>query len=550
MKTLLVKCPRAYTSHFKENSETLALGYLAAALRKKKYEVEILDAALLDLNVDKTIERILTKEYALIGFTIADPSYISSTFQVIKSLRAQGVIAHITIGGYTPTFNWKEVLETCPDIDSVVMYEGEETIVELATAINNQINWHGIKNLAYKKNGEFNANPSRPLIKDLDTLPFPSRDTLPYILEHTKETGRVSVYASRGCYCNCGFCSIRAFYDSPDRSRWRTRSVKNIADEIEYLVKQWGVIEILFVDDIFIGPGKKGIDRTLQFVDEIERRKLRVMFSISERVDNIKYDIFKILYYIGVRQILLGIEASTQETLNIFNKKTTVDQNEKAVILLHQLEIDVTISFINFSEHTTIEELRKNLSFLLGLKVNILQGLLNRFTIYYGTPMAREMAKHGKIKGAFPDYTYEFKDKCVDIVYYIVKNSLGPFLSIAYELKRLERKLRLQIFNAQINGIDISSFVESKKQFKFLEASIMKEASEIFNSILDFAEGQMPIIKNNIWNFRDYIAKLVQTKFVEWKNEINFLETFLPCFINQKEETLCPTQIYQKKTLL
>jgi anaerobic magnesium-protoporphyrin IX monomethyl ester cyclase len=541
MRILLAKCPRAYQSHFEENSESLALAYLAAALRRQSWQVDIVDAALTGLDVQETVARIVAREYELIGFTIGDPSYVWSTFEVIKAIRAKGISSHITIGGYTPTFNWKETLEACPELDSVVMYEGEEAVVDLATAIENQTDWHNIQNLAFRKNRQVTANPARQLIKDLDALPFPARDTLPYILEHKKETGVISVYASRGCYANCGFCSIRAFYDGPFGSPWRTRSVKNIVDEIEHLVSHWGVEEILFVDDVFIGPGKKGIERAFQLADEIERRGLRVMFSISERVDNATYDIFKRLYDIGVRQTLLGVEAGTQESLDLFNKKTTLDQNKYAISLLHHLGIDVTVSFINFSVQTTMKELRRNLSFLLGLNVNFLQGLLNRFTIYHGTPMAKEMYREGKVKGSFPDYTYDFENKQVEIAYRVVRNSLGPFLSTAYELKRLERKFRLKMFNAQIRGDDISSLVDGKKQFKFLEASIMKEASGIFSSILDFAESCSQIPERDVFLFTDYVAELAGTRFVQWNNQIKFFETFVPCFTEQLEEETCLT---------
>ena len=123
----------------------------------------------------------------------------------------------------------------------------------------------------------------------------------------------------------------------------------------------------------------------------------------------------------------MGLESGTDESLEYFNKQTTVEQNRNAVSLLHRLGIDPTVSLINFFYKTDLDELRKNLSFLLSLNVNFLQGLLNRFIVYHGTPMAKKLADLGKIKGFFPEYTYDFEDTKTEIVYSIVQKSSRIF---------------------------------------------------------------------------------------------------------------------------
>jgi radical SAM superfamily enzyme YgiQ (UPF0313 family) len=546
---LLTKCPRARTSYLEENNESLALGYLAAALRENGFQVEILNAVLLGIGVQETIEKIVAKDWNLIGFTIADPAYIHPTFRIANSIRTMGSRAHMTIGGYTPTFQWKEVLEACSAIDSVVRFEGEQTIIDLAIALKNHADWDDIQNLAFRRSSEFVSNPARPVIESLDSLPFPARDTLSYILRHTKETGVASVCAGRGCYARCSFCAVRAFYGGCPGSLWRARSIENIVDEIEYLSNHWGIREIYFVDDIFIGPGEKGIERAYHFADEIDRRGLEIMFSISERVDNVTYDVFKRLYDIGVRQTLVGVEAATQETLDIFRKCTTIDQNRTAIRLLQDLGIDVAVSFINFFEKSTIQELRTNLSFLLSLSVNFLSGLLNRFTFYYGTPIAEEMLRTGKVKGSFPNYTYDFEDRSVDTVFQVVKNTLGPYLLTYHGLKRLERKFRVVYFEREARSQDTIDLKEAKRQFKLLEASIIKEASDMFSSILDFAESSSKISESEISLFSEEVADVVRKRFMDWKNEIVFFETFSPCFSSGKDAKRCLPEAYQARAL-
>jgi anaerobic magnesium-protoporphyrin IX monomethyl ester cyclase len=549
MTIVLVKCPRYCQSHFEENSESLALAYLAAVLRKNRNEVDILDASLMGLSLNETSDRILRKEYELIGFTIADPTFIESTFRTINDLRRNGVKSHITMGGHTPTFHYKECLEMCAGLDSIVMYEGEETIVELAEALRNNKDWHNIRGIVYKSDGHIKYNPPRPLIFNLDTLPFPSRDTLPFLLEKKKETGVVSMSGGRGCYMSCGFCSIKAFYSVPEGLSWRLRSNEKIVDEMECLVQNYGIKEILFVDDIFVGPGEKNMKRILQLADGITRRNLRVILSISERADNIiKVDLFKRLREVGLRQILLGVESGSQEILNYLNKGITPRQIEKAMEILQGLDIDITISFINFTPITTLEKLRENIRYLLSLRVNILQGLLNRFQIFSGTPLGDELNKSGLVKGKFPNFSYSTIDRRVDITYEIVKRSLGTFLSTAFELKKLERALRIKLFQAEVEGRleEAASLKRDRMRYNRLSRKIMEEAVELLSEIINFCDSKGAYNNKRI---EDFTNRMVETSFSfykEWSGLIQFLRRSSSA-LSTLEFSKSPSQINLRK---
>lgn len=529
-KILLAKCPRYYPSHFEENSESLALAYLASVLRRHGYEVDILDASLMELSLDDTINRISRDAYDFIGFTIADPTFIESTFKVITELRKKGVVAHITVGGHAPTFHHREVLEMCSGLDSIGMFEGEETIAELATFLKQGKDWRKIKGIAYKSNSAIKSNQPRPLISNLDSLPFPARDTLPFLLKHKKETGVVSMSGGRGCYMNCGFCSIKAFYTIPEGPSWRFRSNANIIDEMEYLVRTYGVKEILFVDDVFVGPGEKNIRRVSELADEIEKRKLKVMISISERVDNIDWNLFKRLREVGLRQILLGVESGSLEILDYFDKSITPYQIHEAVEILQRLDIDVTVAFINFTPVTTLKQLRENLEFFLSLEVNILQGLLNRFQIYGGTPLYERLQKVDLVKGKFPYFSYSTPDSRVDVVYEIVQKSLGTFLSTAYELKKLERLLRINIFNAEVGERpeEIALIKREKSRYRRLMNKIMKEAADVLKEIIDFAETKDALYVERIEKFTKEMVDISIYAYKEWSALVRFFRDFSP----------------------
>ena len=260
------------------------------------------------------------------------------------------------MGGHSPTFNFREILQGCHGLDSIICYEGEHALLSLVNSLAENDDWRKCLNLAYRDdNGHIAVNHPLPLTPDLDQLTFPSRDYLSHILTKMKDTSVVTIAASRGCYMNCGFCSIRNFYGPPDGSIWRTRSAENIIAEIRELIGKFpDIMEIVTVDDIFMGPPKGRSDRIANLRQELENNDLRVMFSVSERVNTIDKETVKLMHDIGVRQVLLGLESSSEDILDKLNKGITLKDQSEALRLLDSYGIDATISFINFTPWSTL----------------------------------------------------------------------------------------------------------------------------------------------------------------------------------------------------
>ncbi len=525
LKVLLAKSPRSYKSHFSENGESLALGYLAAVLRESRFAVDVLDASLSGMSIQETIHKILQGDYGLIGFTIADVTFIKSSTEIINALRKGGSTAHITMGGHTPTFHSEDILSMCDGLDSIVMHEGEVTIVELAKLIKQGINWNAIEGIAYRTISGPIQNPPREFIKNLDAIPFPTRDTVPYILEHKKDYGVVSMSGGRGCPMNCGFCSIRAFYSICGGPYWRIRSNKNVVDEIEYLVNKFGIQEIVMVDDIFVGPGKKNSKRALDFADEIEKRDFGVMLSIAERVDNIDRPLFERLREVGIRNILIGIEAGNQDLLDYFGKGIVVKDIENAVEILKELNIGITASFINFAPETTIDQLRKDLYFYGKLKINVLQGLLNHFQYYRGTPLGEKLRKQHRVLGKFPDFLCPSIDERVNLVYNIAQRSLGIFLAMADKLNKMGRRLRFKEFKAEIDDSESLPALENEMFIynRFVN-SINKDAIKLLSEVINFVPTKGVLNKRRIDDYCNQMAEASLNKYREWNKMLHAFE--------------------------
>jgi len=493
---LLAKVPREVRSYFRENSENLALGYLAAALRREGRTIRLYDGALERVPLDEACARVCelakTEHPVVVGFTISDFTYIGPTVEAIGRLRSSGYAGHITMGGHAPTFNYRETLDLCPGLDSIVRYEGETAMCRLADHLAEGTDWRQCPSLVYRGNGgEVTVNQPECPTADLDDYSFPARDYLPYVVDNLGDTGIVAMVASRGCHADCGFCSIRRFYDIPGCRPWRQRSVKNIFAEIRGILEEHpGVREIVFVDDNFTHPGSGKMERLAELEREAKALPVPMMFSISERVDGIDEGTAAAFRRIGVRQVLLGLESGDPALLAKMNKHIRPEDHARALGLLRAQGIDVACSFITFTPWSRLEQVRNDAGYFASLGFNMVQGLLNRFQVYDGTPLAEELHRTGRITGSFPEYDYVADDPRCDALYRFVAKQFGPVLQMAYQLKVAERHLRFELFQAELNGnaMVAAETRRTRARFDKLVARAMYDVVALFEEAMGLVE--------------------------------------------------------------
>ena len=168
----------------------------------------------------------------------------------------------LVVGGAHATLAHRQVAEH-PAVDIVVRGEGEVTFQELCRALYDGNDIGDVAGITYRSNGSVKTNPNRIPISDLDTLPIPDRSFLPYETYlskpqyfYTMQSPVGTVFTSRGCPFRCVFCSTQKTWGN----NWRGRSAKNILKEVEYLRENYGVKEIAFQDDQFLGDRQRIID--------------------------------------------------------------------------------------------------------------------------------------------------------------------------------------------------------------------------------------------------------------------------------------------------
>ena len=507
MAVALVR-PNTASKMFKIFSESLALGYLSAVLRENGIETSIIDCYLEDIKLDDLIQRVLKGDYHIIGFTISNPSSLEWTAKASQLIKKEKPGVHIVIGGHTPSFDYEYILQVVPQIDSVARFEGEYILLNLARAIINKHEWRTTKGLSFRDQNKVIANELMPLISDLDELPFPQRDYLPYLIDKYPDDYSVYINRGRGCYRRCTFCSVPSFFTIPNGKIIRQRSNENLILEIEKLVTTYMVDNFTFIDDIFILPSKEGKKNTIQLAEGLKRRGLKIYFSIAERIDNLDEEVIEELISSGLIRIFVGLEAATQEILDKLDKRISKKIMEERLTWLLTKNIDIEISFINFLPFNTLKDIRENINFFSQWGLDILRSLGNRLEPYPGTAIHDALRMEGNLarNGFFYNYIRNTVDPKVDVLYNIIQPSI-PFLAlISHQLRTTKtlfwkKKTLLKNFDIFYNYILL------------LQKAIVFEVRELFLILIDYLEHHEKIDINQL---RSEIYEVITAKAEKW----------------------------------
>jgi anaerobic magnesium-protoporphyrin IX monomethyl ester cyclase len=399
-----------------QEQANLGLGYLAATLRSNGYSVTVFD-------FEQERERILAAAKALnpvlIGFSLIFQFYVDRFGSLIRYLRDNGVECHFTMGGHFPSLSYSHTLELLPELDSVVRFEGEETLLEMADRLSTGGDWHDIRGLAYRKDGEVMVTAPRPLVHDLDSLPYPERDAG----RGTTILGRraIPLLASRGCIRTCSFCSIHVFYRQATGKVVRTRKPAKVVEEIRLLHERDGITIFLFQDDDFPVFGVVWQRWAREFVAELHRNGLpgRVIWKINCRADAVDPALFAEMRDAGLFMVYMGLESGSEEGLQTLHKQITVEQNLRAVATLKELGIMFEFGFMLFDPSTTFESVERNLEFLRTIVGDgAAPATFCRMIPYDGTPIKDQLAQNGRLKGDICHPDYDFLDPRVDAFFH------------------------------------------------------------------------------------------------------------------------------------
>ena len=225
---------------------------------------------------------------------------------------------HFFAGGTVGSQTADQLLGRHPELDGVVVGECDDTLADAISRLKARLPIAGVRGLRVRGD-EFQP---RRLIPNLDDLGLMARDELDELFRQRPPGERVAyLLAGRGCYGRCGFCSVPGFISqSSSGKRWRGRSVGLVVDELESIAKEFDVRRFVFQDDNFFGPGRAGQARAREFAVEILRRRLRVEYFVTCRIDDIDAETIKVMKASGLARLGIGVESLNDRSLSLFDK--------------------------------------------------------------------------------------------------------------------------------------------------------------------------------------------------------------------------------------
>ncbi|OQY97438.1 MAG: hypothetical protein B6D35_15040 [Candidatus Brocadia sp. UTAMX2] len=503
MSVILLEHPRTKNPERLEEvvnaplSACLFTGYIASVLHKNLIEVEIVNAHLCDWSLEQTAVYLSNKSFRLL---CVHARYLwertQDVFDLLSTLRSLGVIAHVNLYGYYPTFAYKTILGHLPFIDSVTVGEPEITTLDLARYllsekdVSSEMN---IPGLAFRdREGKVVFHP-RPPNNDLDQLPFPDRQDITLC----QKKGIVTyIQGSRGCYGQCTFCYLNSFYG--EINQWRGRSAKNIFEEIFALNTRHAITNFYFSDANFFGPGKAGQERAVTLAELILSNDLEICFGFECRANDVEEYSISRLVMAGLTNVFLGLESGDQASLRRLKKHITVDENKRAIQLLRGCGIEPTFGFIMFEPYSTLESVRNNFEFLKEMNVMTTPAvtahlLHHRQTLFQGTPDYQMMIPDSPCSGhdvlcSTYETRYTMKDQKVAAFSAVITRVCSEALSLipttfdcATNTPQVEKKSSALVLDS-LNSILITMFEKTLLHFETSKNSprqeIIQEMSE------------------------------------------------------------------------
>ena len=423
-----------------EDEENLSVRYPAAALIQAGHAIEIAPFSA-PKDTGQVLKQIKKFRPGLIAISIAFQSKAPAFFDLIRKIRAAGFSGHITVGGHFPTFEYRKILEAKMGIESVVRFEGEQALVELAEFLDGKRDLSSVTNLVYWVGSTIRENPTTDHFPDLDALPFPVRNDRPQV----RLGGNfATLVASRGYWHSaCAYCCIGAYHARKKGQRHALRSVDNIAGEIAWLYHKQGVRLFQFHDDNFLQEKEAdNIARLDGLMAALEREKVdydSTAFFINARPDSITKEVATRLWKAGVVGVFLSVENATRSGVEALIRGSKLHHTDRAFELLLLHGIIVTYNLLIFHPDATLEEINDNLLFIknhLSFPFDF-----GRAEVVAGSPLERRVMNEGLVRGSWPNWDYRIKDPLVDQMFRInlatFRRPEGAYFRLAHILRAL-----------------------------------------------------------------------------------------------------------------
>lgn len=358
----------------------VGLAYIGAVLQKNGYTVKILDCLVsprytqridsdftrFGLSDAEILDRIKSFKPDVVGISCMFTSYFKDAHNVARITKEYNKNILVVFGGAHASTFPDTVMKDC-NVDLVVIGEGEYTIIEVMERYKDRKNFNGVKGIIHRVDNTINKEEPREPIQNLDELPFPAWELLEEDLEIIRDEHLKNKFlmrkpvghllTSRGCPNDCYFCSVKLIWSR----RWRSRSAKNVVDEIEFLKNKYGYKEFHFVDDNS-SVSKK---RMYEICYELLKRKLNVKLATPTgiAIGTLDREVLAKMKEAGFYRLCFGIESGSEESQKIIKKRLDLNRAREVIRQANKLGFWTSATFIIGFPHDTMREIRATIDF-------------------------------------------------------------------------------------------------------------------------------------------------------------------------------------------
>ena len=374
----------------------LGLLYIGAVLEKEGVPVEIVPANVLGLGWKDIEAKIRREKPDIVGVTITTENRFQS-FRLIRLAKKAHPGCLSVLGGPHASMAAEDCLEHIPELDIVVRGEGEYTMLDICRAWDAEPvleSLADIPGIMVRRGGRPFANPPRPPIMDLDSLPFPAYHLVPFEKYNFSfpvpgqgDLPAVNVMTSRGCPFNCSFCATPINWGR----HVRMRSPENVVREIELLKARYGIRVVFFFDDTFNASPK----RADAICDLMIARKLDVFFKCDVRMDIMNRPLLEKMKAAGLFHLSFGLEAGSDRVRHdIVGKDIEMADFHNLVRWCNELDVIANVFFIFSHPTETWAEAGETMGLIEEYQERI-EGSIAILHIYPGTPLERLAKENG-----------------------------------------------------------------------------------------------------------------------------------------------------------
>jgi radical SAM superfamily enzyme YgiQ (UPF0313 family) len=347
---------------------SLSLLYVAGILEEAGCEVLFIDAHAEGLSLEDTVRRLNQFGPAYIGYTITTYLFFQ-TLDWIKAIKAMVPVPTI-VGGVHLSIYPKETL-THGAIDYAVTGEAELSLPVLMEALVKGTDLRDVKGIAFRPTEDAGFEGANVVVTPhsktckVDESPFPAR----HLIDNTLYYSFISKYKNFTCFLTSRGCPYKCIFCEQGSKAFRARSPKNVVDELEICVNEFGVRELDFFDSSFTIRKK----RVIEICEEINRRKLDIIWAARTRVDCITKDVLTAMQRAGCTRIYYGIESGNREILKVLKKSTSMDVIKDVVRETKAVGIDTFGYFMVGNPYDTPATVRQTIRLAIELDFDYAQ---------------------------------------------------------------------------------------------------------------------------------------------------------------------------------